>query len=310
MVRIMIATVSVIIPTYNRGHLVGRAILSVLDQTYQDFEIIVVDDGSKDYTEEVVKSFNDPRICYIRHTRNLGGSAARNTGIRAAKGKYIAFLDSDDEWLPTKLEEQIRVFHNEQNCGVVYTDLLRIYSDGRIELYKGKHLGGWVLKDLLVTSIIGSTSSAVIKRECFDVVGLFDETLPSCQDWDMWIRIAKKYPFKRVPKPLVKYYLHGEQISSNRAAVLEGRLEITRRYYADICACGNKVEANHCFIIGNRLCHIGELHYGRKYLLRAAARAPWNFRFVAYAFVSLFGKKAYSRIAYVKQLLLSKRNKN
>lgn len=101
-----IPTVSVVIPTYNRAHLVGRAIQSVLNQTYQDFEIIVVDDGSTDNTEEVVKSFNDPRIRYIRHDQNRGGSAARNTGIKMARGEYIAFQDSDDEWLPEKLESR------------------------------------------------------------------------------------------------------------------------------------------------------------------------------------------------------------
>ena len=99
-------TVSVIIPTYNRAHLVGRAIRSVLNQTYQDFEIIVVDDCSTDNTEEIVKGFNDHRIRYMRHDRNRGGSAARNTGIKASQGKYIAFLDSDDERLLKKAESR------------------------------------------------------------------------------------------------------------------------------------------------------------------------------------------------------------
>ncbi len=103
-------TVSVIIPTYNRANLVSRAIKSVLNQTYQDFEIIVVDDCSEDNTEEIVKSFNDSRIRYIKHKKNKGGSAARNTGIKRARGKYIAFLDDDDEWLPSKLEKQIMLF--------------------------------------------------------------------------------------------------------------------------------------------------------------------------------------------------------
>jgi len=99
-----IPRISVIIPSYNRANTIGRAIQSALSQSYQDFEIIVIDDGSTDHTEEVIRSFQDSRIRYIRHNRNRGGSAARNTGIHAARGEYIAFLDSDDEWLPQKLE--------------------------------------------------------------------------------------------------------------------------------------------------------------------------------------------------------------
>ncbi len=99
-------TVSVVIPTYNRAHLVGRAIQSVLNQTYHDFEIIIVDDGSIDNTEDVVKSLNDPSIRYTRHDQNRGGSAARNTGIKMARGEYVAFQDSDDEYLPEKVESR------------------------------------------------------------------------------------------------------------------------------------------------------------------------------------------------------------
>lgn len=123
-------TVSVILPTYNRAHLVGRAIQSVLDQMYQDFEIIVVDDGSGDNTEEIINGFTDTRIRYVKHQKNKGGSAARNTGIKLAKGKYIAFQDSDDEWLPDKLEKQMKAFKKASDeVGVVYTGFHRI-KDG------------------------------------------------------------------------------------------------------------------------------------------------------------------------------------
>lgn len=199
-------TVSVIIPTYNRAHLVGRSIQSVLNQTYQDFEIIVVDDASTDNTEEVVKSFNDPRICYIRHKQNHGGSAARNTGIRTARGEYIAFLDSDDEWLPNKVAEQMRVFYGNQDCGAVHTGLLHICKDEYNEACKGCYSKGWVLKDLLVANVVGGASSVVVKRERLKVAGLFDEKLPSCQDRDMPIQITKHYTFRRVVAPLVKYH--------------------------------------------------------------------------------------------------------
>ena len=107
--------VSVIIPTYNRAHLIDKAIKSVLNQTYQDFEIIVVDDGSTDNTNEVLKNFTDSRIHYIFHTSNLGVSAARNTGIKTSQGEYIALLDSDDDWLPEKLDKQVDVLQNESS---------------------------------------------------------------------------------------------------------------------------------------------------------------------------------------------------
>ena len=119
--------VSVILPTYNRAQLIAQAIQSVLDQTYQDFELIIVDDGSKDETEEVVNSFDDERIRYARHEENKGANAARNTGIAMARGEYIAFQDSDDKWLPEKLERQMRIFLiTSTDIGVVYTGCWRV----------------------------------------------------------------------------------------------------------------------------------------------------------------------------------------
>ncbi|GAH83893.1 unnamed protein product, partial [marine sediment metagenome] len=122
-------TVSVIIPTYNRADMVGRAIQSVINQTYQDFEIIIIDDASTDNTREVAREFQEreKRIKYFKHEINKGGGAARNTGIKNSKGEYIAFLDSDDEWYPEKLEKQIEIFNkNDENLGVVYSGVFYI----------------------------------------------------------------------------------------------------------------------------------------------------------------------------------------
>ncbi len=133
--------VSVILPTYNRAHLIKRAIQSVLDQTYQNFEIIVVDDGSTDNTEEQVRSFNNPKIRYIRYNENKGAAFARNAGIKASRGDYIAFQDSDDEWFPHKLQRQMEAFKNASpEVGVVYTGSWRIKDNERIylPLFKGK----------------------------------------------------------------------------------------------------------------------------------------------------------------------------
>ena len=122
-------TVSVIIPTYNRAHLIDRSIQSVLNQTYQDFELIVVDDRSTDNTEDIIRQFRekDKRIKYIKHDKNKGGSAARNTRIKNSVGKYIVFQDSDDEWFPEKLEKQMKIFETASlEVGVVYTGFWRI----------------------------------------------------------------------------------------------------------------------------------------------------------------------------------------
>lgn len=201
-------TVSIIIPTYNRVCLVERAVRSVLNQTYQEFELIVVDDGSDDDTPKVVKSFKDKRIRYIRHQENKGGSTARNSGIKVAKGQFIAFLDDDDEWLSEKLEKQIVVLEKlSEEWGVVYT--------GRYEKSKGGdetiQLPGYssdIYRQLFLGCFIGG-STTLVRHSCFDKIGLFDESLLRHQDWDIFIRIAKHYKFAFIEEPLVITHLTG-----------------------------------------------------------------------------------------------------
>lgn len=179
-------TVSVVIPTYNRAHLVGRAIQSALNQTHQDFEIIVVDDAFTDNTEEVAKSFNDPRIRYIRHEQNRGGSATRNTGIKVSRGEYIAFLNSDDEWSPEKLGKQMLLFSIvSENIGAVYYD-----GYGQADGYARRSTNsllrtGRVYQDLLQGWYLDSTSLFVLRSDVFEKSAMFDETLPSFQDYDL-----------------------------------------------------------------------------------------------------------------------------
>ncbi|RKY37879.1 MAG: glycosyltransferase family 2 protein [Candidatus Omnitrophota bacterium] len=199
-------TVSVIIPTYNRAHLVGRAVESVLDQTFQDFEILVVDDHSVDNTEEVVNDFNDARIRYIKHQINMGGNATRNTGVKNSKGEYIAFLDSDDEWLPEKLKKQIDIFQRAPDkVGLVYSWAEMIDEKGELFRKLNFVVKGRVLQNILRGNFI-SSSTVVVKKKCFDEVGLFDESFASCQDREMWTRIATKYEIEVVPEYLDRIY--------------------------------------------------------------------------------------------------------
>ena len=175
--------VSVIIPTYNRASLLKRAIESVLNQEFEDFELIVVDDASQDRTPKVIESFKDGRIRYLRLKKNSGGPVARNTGIKKARGKFIALLDDDDEWLPNRLSVQIEKFETlEKKVGVVYGGFYYVSQEnGRIIGKRFPRYRGNVYHHLLRENFIGSPT-LLIRRECFKKAGLFDPKLSSSQD--------------------------------------------------------------------------------------------------------------------------------
>ncbi len=203
--------VSVIIPTYNREETIGRTIRSVLTQTFQDFEIIVVDDGSTDGTRAIVEGFCDPRIRCLRHEQNLGAAAARNTGIRAARGTYLAFLDSDDEWLPEKLSEQISILQSAPDgtyasCTGYY---LHVGSSGLVLETIPHQPPSWLKQLLLGGCALSPGATLVVKKTLFDDVGLFDGALSRFEDWDWLIRYVKKYRLVVLEKPLARVYLGG-----------------------------------------------------------------------------------------------------
>jgi len=231
--------VSVVVPTYNRSKTVKRAVKSVLGQTYQKLELIVVDDGSTDNTEEVINSFEDGRIRYISHDKNKGGSAARNTGIRRSEGGLIALLDSDDEWLPRKLEKQVSLWRQCSNSvGLVYCPIL-------IHDHQIKHIikpnreskEGYVYRELLHGWTGPTTSSVTIRKEVFQLSGLFDEGFPSYQDYDLWIRIAKHYNFQFVDNYFVIYHSRrnsNDQISYDPEARRKGTLLFLEKWGEEI----------------------------------------------------------------------------
>lgn len=228
--------VSVVIPTYNRADVLPRAVKSVLTQTFQDFEIIIVDDCSKDNTAEVVAKFTDPRIKYIRHDRNKGGNAARNTGVKAALGSFVAFLDSDDQWLPEKLERQLTVFNNPA-IGLVYCGLIFI-GPGKGEASRWfVRCGQDFRQDLLVSNFIGTTSAVIVRRGLLKEINGFDESLKSCQDWDLYLRLSKLCEFGYVEDFLVRYQFDRKtrsQISNSPEAVMSGQRAIEHKYSREI----------------------------------------------------------------------------
>jgi glycosyltransferase involved in cell wall biosynthesis len=209
------AAVSVVIPTFNRARKVVRAITSVLSQTFTDIEIIVVDDGSTDGTNKVVEQFDD-FVTYVAHSSNLGVSAARNTGIKTSSGPLIAFLDSDDHWLPEKLAAQVGFFDEHPGAGVCQTEELWIRNGRRVNPMK-KHLkpSGDIFEPSLKLCLV-SPSAVMLKRCLLDKVGSFDEDLPVCEDYDLWLRISCRYTVHLIREPLVvKEGGHPDQLSAS-----------------------------------------------------------------------------------------------
>ncbi len=215
--------VSVIIPTYNRAELVTRAIGSVLGQTFQDFEVLVVDDGSTDATEAVVGEVGDPRVRYLRQPHNQGVSAARNRGMREARGPFIAFLDSDDEWFPEKLERQVECLRAAPaDVGLVYTGVRSETGDGSAWSFRPEHRGD-VYPGILEANPIHSGSSVMIRRNVIRVAGFFDEEIPAIEDFEYWIRIARFHRFEVIPEPLVRY--HDARRSDRKSLATQDNLD-------------------------------------------------------------------------------------
>ncbi|MEJ2154764.1 MAG: glycosyltransferase [Desulfobacteraceae bacterium] len=206
-------TISVIIPTFNRCGYLGQAIDSVLNQTYPADELIVVDDGSTDGTSDLLAAYTD-RLTVIRQI-NQGVSAARNAGIRQSHGTYIALLDSDDYWLPEKLKEQHAFFDSHPDAVICQTEETWIRNAKRINPKKRhQKFSGMIFEKNLPLCLV-SPSAVMIRKGLFEEVGLFDESLPACEDYDMWLRISWKYPIHLVDTPLVvKRGGHSDQLSS------------------------------------------------------------------------------------------------
>lgn len=214
--------VSAIITTYKRDpKFVFRAIESIIDQTYPNIETIVVDDSPDDYplrheVRDVINAVALESVRYIANKKNIGACAARNVGIQASRGEYIALLDDDDEWLPDKIEKQLNAFTNEA-IGLVTCDAFYCYDDGRKELCANKVVPVYdVFDQLLINNFVGGCSFPLIRKECFEKCGMFRPDLPASQDKEMFLRIAIQYQLYFIREPLLKYHVHsGERIGGS-----------------------------------------------------------------------------------------------
>ncbi len=241
--------VSVIIPTYNRAGIIEEAVDSVLAQDYEDFELIVVDDGSTDNTSEVLVPYGDDvRVLF---QENSGVSAARNRGIAEASGKLIAFLDSDDLWLPQKLSTQVEFFHQRPDALICQTEEVWVRNGIRVNpKQRHKKPAGMIFEPSLELCLV-SPSAVMIRRDLLDTTGYFDETLPACEDYDLWLRISSRFPVYLIETPLIiKRGGHDDQLSKRTGLdkfrikaivnIIESRILSEDQHQAALIALKNK----------------------------------------------------------------------
>jgi len=216
--------VTIVVPTYNRAGELARALASVAGQTAGDFEVLVVDDGSTDETASLVGRHPDPRVRYLRQPRNQGVSAARNRGLREARGELIAFLDADDEWMPTKLERQVAVFRGAgDELGLVYTGVETVGEDGSSSIQRPRDRGDVYREMLWRNAIHGGGSNAMIRREVVAAAGFFDDRMPAIEDHEYWLKVARFFRVDFVEEPLIRY--HDPRTSIRRSLALRPNIE-------------------------------------------------------------------------------------
>ncbi len=228
--------VSVIIPTYDRAHYLGTAIESILAQTFREFELIVVDDGSTDDTRTLLDSINDRRLIRL-FREHRGISAAMNSGIEAARGDYVARLDSDDVWMPEMLEVGVEILDSRPEVGLVYGKGQQMDQNGNLQPNVRGNLP-WFWRETLKSMLYGDFTcniAILARRECFDRAGVYDESMRTSEDWDMWLRVARHYEFAFVDQVLARFRVHGGNTTHKSLAAfadyLEGRSRVLDKFF-------------------------------------------------------------------------------
>lgn len=224
-------TISVVIPIYNGEKTIKETIISVLNQTFADFELIIINDGSDDATLEIVQNIKDPRIQVFSYA-NAGLSASRNRGVAKAKGEFISFIDADDLWTPNKLELQLKALQDHPQAAVAYSWTDWIDQSGQF-LRAGGHItvNGNAYEKLLIRDFIESGSNTLIRKQALDEVGGFDPSVTPPEDWDMWLRLAEKYEFITVEEPQVLYRISPNSASFDVEKMEAGSLKVIERVF-------------------------------------------------------------------------------
>lgn len=299
--------VSVIIPAYNAETFLSRTIQSALNQTFRDFELIIVDDGSTDNTKEIVRKFqvNNSQIKYFLKENSGGPAGPKNLGLKKSKGKFIAFLDHDDEWLPEKLEEQVESFENstDSKLGIIICYPVLVHSNKK-KIFEIPSLEEETFKKILLGNFIYSCSGVMIKKEVIEKVGYFDEKLKYADDWDMWIRIIFRYNLSIIKKPLFYHHIRGENVSltmKNRKKVREE--EYIYQKHFNMSKKYLPLYSEQLRVLGLKYFLLNEKVKARKFFYRSMLVFPLNYKTYFYYFLSLLGKNLFKKFYYERNVL-------
>ena len=288
--------VSIILPTYNRAHLLPRAINSVLAQNYSDFELIVVDDASQDETKAVVAAIDDSRVRYIRQANKGGVAAARNAGIAASVGQYLAFQDSDDVWHPYKLARQMGAWREVgEETAVIYTQFWRQKGKRRALFPPASTNLSGNIQELLLQQNVITTQAAIMRRVCLVEMGGFDEQLPCLVDWELWLRMAVRYQFYFLAEPSVTVHFTPQSVSVRETAVADALSYILQKHAA-MFQYTPRLLAHHHYQIGHLRFVSGDKMAGLSYLKIAIRLAPDVPRYWLTWSIAHLGVSAYRQI--------------
>ncbi|PJE64583.1 MAG: hypothetical protein COU90_01965 [Candidatus Ryanbacteria bacterium CG10_big_fil_rev_8_21_14_0_10_43_42] len=285
--------VSVVLPTYNRARVLPKSIDSILAQTFTDFELIIVDDGSTDNTKRLVTDYSarDSRVRYVKHEANRGLAAGRNTGAREAHGRYIANNDSDDVWISDKLEKDVAAIQSASpNVGVVYSRLKKTLGNGT-EVYVPADNWQWLNGNLHRSILEGNFITmqvTLIKKECFQNAGWFDEEFPAVQEGDFLLRVAKKYEFLYRPEVGVIAAVSPDSITANQGKRLTGKEMLFNKHLIDFKKYPHAL-ARFSYSLGHAFSLRGDMKRGRKYLFLAWRNHLSHPKYLLAFFLSLFG---------------------
>ncbi|MDC0835920.1 Beta-13-glucosyltransferase [Geitlerinema sp. FC II] len=225
--------ISVVIPVYNGEATIRATIASVLDQSFRDFELIVIDDGSTDNTVEIVKAIADPRISVFSYA-NAGQAESRNRGAKLASGEFLSFIDADDLWTPDKLDAQLQALKDRPDAAVAYSWTAHVDEGDRFFRH-GPRLSfeGNVYEKLIINDFVGSGSNVLVRKSAFFDVGGFETSFPPAEDWELWVRLAAKYRFVVVPKAQILYRTLTRSASFNVAKMEASSLKVIDRIFQD-----------------------------------------------------------------------------